>query len=113
MRSIALAKEDQSNTSPNQQCRRPQHLLVSNPQPVDSMKGLVSIITPTYNSAKYIRETIASVQNQSHANWEMILIDDCSTENTVKIIKEAQRTGPRIQLIRSDVNEGPAVSRNK
>lgn len=113
MSSIALAKEDQINTSSNQQCRCLQNVLDLNPQPMYSMKDLVSIITPTYNSAKYIRETIASVQNQSHANWEMILIDDCSTDNTVEIIEEIQKTEPRIHLIKSDVNQGPAVSRNK
>lgn len=77
------------------------------------MKALVSIITPTYNSAKYIRETIRSVQKQTYENWEMILVDDCSTDNTVEIIQEIQKIDSRIQLILSEENSGPAISRNK
>lgn len=52
------------------------------------MNDLVSIITPTFNSAKYISETILSVQKQTHQNWEMILIDDCSSDNTIDLIKD-------------------------
>lgn len=77
------------------------------------MNALVSIITPTYNSTKYIRETIKSVQDQTYQNWEMIIVDDCSTDNTVQIIKEIQKPDSRIQLILSSVNSGPAISRNK
>jgi glycosyltransferase involved in cell wall biosynthesis len=51
------------------------------------MNDLVSIVTPTYNSAKYITETITSVQKQTHQNWEMILVDDCSSDNTIDLIK--------------------------
>ena len=77
------------------------------------MTALVSIITPTYNSEKYIRETIASVQSQTYSNWELILVDDCSTDQTISVIKEIQKTDDRIHLIKSTVNSGPAVSRNK
>ena len=49
------------------------------------MNNLVSIITPTFNSAKYISETIQSVQKQTHQNWEMIIVDDCSSDNTIEI----------------------------
>ena len=45
-------------------------------------KGLVSVITPTYNCAKFIGETIESVQAQTYQQWEMIFVDDCSTDNT-------------------------------
>lgn len=48
-------------------------------------KGLVSVITPTYNCAKFIRETIESVQKQTYQQWEMIIVDDCSTDNTKKL----------------------------
>lgn len=77
------------------------------------MNDLVSIITPTFNSEKYIQQTIQSVQNQTYQNWEMIIVDDCSVDATVRIVEEIQKTDSRIQLIKSDVNSGPAISRNK
>src|SRR5690554_4575467 len=77
------------------------------------MNDLVSIITPTFNSEKYIQQTIQSVQNQTYQNWEMIIVDDCSSDNTIQIVEDIQNTEPRIILIKSDKNSGPAVSRNK
>lgn len=77
------------------------------------MHELVSIITPTYNSEKFISETIRSVQNQTYENWEMIIVDDGSTDQTVDIIETIQKNEKRIQLIESEKNFGPAVSRNK
>ena len=77
------------------------------------MNNLVSIITPTFNSEKYIQQTIQSVQNQTYQNWEMIIVDDCSSDNTIQIVEDIQNTEPRIILIKSDKNSGPAVSRNK
>jgi glycosyltransferase involved in cell wall biosynthesis len=50
--------------------------------------SLVSIIIPTFNSEKFILEAIQSVQNQTYENWELILVDDCSSDNTVAIILE-------------------------
>lgn len=77
------------------------------------MTALVSIITPTYNSEKYIRETIKSVQDQTYSNWELILVDDFSKDQTISVIKEIQKKESRIHLIESTVNSGPAISRNK
>lgn len=77
------------------------------------MNDLVSIITPTYNSEKFISETIQSVQNQTYQNWEMIIVDDGSTDKTVEVIEAILRKENRIKLIISKENEGPAVSRNK
>lgn len=77
------------------------------------MNALVSIITPTFNSAKYIAETIQSLQNQTYSNWEMIIVDDASTDETVTIIEKIQQNEPRIILIRQPKNVGPAISRNK
>lgn len=73
---------------------------------------LVSIITPTFNSAKYIAETIRSVQDQTHDNWEMIIIDDGSsdeTENMVVLLKEKDQ---RIHFYKLNQNSGPAIARN-
>lgn len=75
-------------------------------------KPLVSIVTPSYNSAKFIAATIASVQNQTEQNWEMIIIDDCSSDNTVAIIEELVVADRRIKLHRLAVNSGPAIARN-
>ncbi|MGE4346964.1 MAG: glycosyltransferase family 2 protein [Flavobacteriaceae bacterium] len=77
------------------------------------MNSLVSIITPTFNSEKYIQQTIQSVQNQTYQNWEMIIVDDCSSDNTIQIVEEIVKQESRIILIKSDKNVGPAVSRNK
>lgn len=73
---------------------------------------LVSIITPSFNSEKFIAETIASVQNQTYRNWEMIIVDDCSKDNTVEIIENIKKLDLRIKLIKLDKNSGPAIARN-
>ena len=77
------------------------------------MSGLVSIITPSYNSAKYIAETVQSVQNQTFSNWEMIIVDDCSSDNTEEIIIEIQKTDSRIKFYKLDQNSGSGIARNK
>lgn len=73
---------------------------------------LVSIITPTYNCAKFIEETIRSVQAQTYTNWEMIISDDCSTDNTQEIIKPYLASDSRIKYICNDMNSGAAITRN-
>lgn len=55
------------------------------------VNNLVSIIMPTYNAEKYIKDTIASVIAQTYTNWEMIIVDDSSNDNTNEIIKEYQQ----------------------
>lgn len=73
---------------------------------------LVSIVTPSFNSEKFIAETIASVQNQTHKNWEMIIVDDCSKDKTVEIVQEIIKWDNRIKLIKLEKNSGPAIARN-
>lgn len=77
------------------------------------MKALVSIITPTFNSANFIAETIASVQKQTYLNWEMIIVDDGSTDKTENIILSLIEKDNRIQFHKLTQNSGPAVARNK
>lgn len=77
------------------------------------VEGLVSIITPVYNSAVYIGKTIESVQRQTYCQWEMLLVDDCSTDNSAAIIKGASERDPRIRYIPLYSNSGAAISRNK
>ncbi|QOG03134.1 glycosyltransferase family 2 protein [Flavobacterium sp. MDT1-60] len=76
------------------------------------MSELVSIITPTYNAEKFIRETLKSVQNQTYQNWEMILVDDASTDNTVKIISDFAEKDSRIKLLKLEKNSGNGFARN-
>lgn len=72
---------------------------------------LVSIITPCYNSEKFIIATLNSVQNQTYTNWEMLITDDGSTDGSIKIIEEYIAKDNRIKLFRIN-NSGPAVARN-
>ena len=73
----------------------------------------VSIITPAYNSAKIIIQTIDSVLAQTYTNWEMIIVDDKSTDHTKKIISEYMQKDNRIKYILLEENSGPAVARNR
>ena len=76
------------------------------------MNKLVSIITPTYNSASFIKECINSVFNQTYPNWEMIIVDDCSVDNTKILLEEFKNKDQRIKTIYLDTNSGPAEARN-
>lgn len=72
---------------------------------------LVSIITPSFNSEKFISETIQSVQSQTHQNWELIIVDDCSTDQTASIIEQFAITDNRIQLFKLEKNSGAGIAR--
>ena len=74
--------------------------------------ALVSIITPTYNSSKFIEECINSVICQTHKNWEMIIVDDCSTDDTTQIITKYSKNDNRIKVIHLEENVGAAEARN-
>jgi glycosyltransferase involved in cell wall biosynthesis len=73
----------------------------------------VSIVTPLYNSAEFIADTIRSVQAQTHSNWEMLIVDDFSTDNGADIVRLFAENDKRIKLISLDENCGAAVARNK
>lgn len=77
------------------------------------MQPLVSIITPMYNSEKFILKTIESVINQTYSNWELLLIDDGSTDNTIQIVEVFKQKYSNIKLIQNLTNLGAAQSRNK
>ena len=76
------------------------------------MQHLVSIITPSYNCAKYIEETIQSIQAQTYTNWELLITDDCSTDESVDIIRNYSATDSRIKLFILKENSGAGVARN-
>ena len=77
------------------------------------MNNLVSIITPCYNSEKFISQTINSVLNQTYKNWEMIIVDDVSSDKSVAIISTFCKQDSRIKLYQLLDNSGAAIARNK
>lgn len=77
------------------------------------MNELVSIIMPSYNCGEFVEETIRSVQAQTYQNWEIIFMDDCSTDDTIRMVLELKEKDPRIKLFKNEKNSGAAVSRNK
>ncbi len=77
------------------------------------MEEKVSIITPSFNSEKYIMKTIKSVQNQSYKNWEMIIVDDYSNDSTCEIVKKIAKSDQRIKLIKQNKNAGAGAARNR
>lgn len=76
------------------------------------MNDLVSIIMPSYNTANYIGASIASVQAQTYINWELIIVDDCSTDNTDEVVA-AMLSDNRVRYLKNDHNSGAAFSRNR
>ena len=76
---------------------------------------MISIVTPVYNAAAFIRQTIEMVQAQTYHEWELILVDDCSKDNSCEVIENYLRNQPdkRIRLIKKEKNEGAALTRNR
>ncbi|TCC96820.1 glycosyltransferase family 2 protein [Pedobacter psychroterrae] len=74
---------------------------------------MISIISATYNCSAFIEQTIMSVQQQTYPDWEMIIIDDSSTDNTLDFIKAASLADTRIKYLVNDENMGPAKTRNR
>ncbi|MDE6975364.1 MAG: glycosyltransferase [Lachnospiraceae bacterium] len=75
--------------------------------------GLISIIVPVYNAGAYIRETISMVAAQTYGNWELLLVDDGSKDDSREKIRESMESGDaRIRLIEKQKNEGAARARN-
>ncbi len=76
-------------------------------------EGLVSVIMPTYNCAKFISETLDSIIAQTYENWEVVIVDDCSKDNTREIVDAYIAKDPRIKYFCLEVNSGAAVARTK
>ena len=77
------------------------------------MLPLVSIITPCYNAASFISQAIESVLAQSFGDWEMIIVDDCSSDDSLSIIQKYARIDSRIRYLRTDKPSGsPTLPRN-
>ncbi len=76
------------------------------------MENLVSVIVPCYNCEKLVAETINSIINQSYSDFEIITIDDCSKDNTLKVLKDLAEKDKRIIVIENQKNMGVALTRN-
>lgn len=76
------------------------------------INDLVSIITPAYNAAEYIAETIESVLAQTYPKWEMLIVNDCSKDKTAEIVQSYAAKDNRIKLINLKQNSGAAAARN-
>jgi teichuronic acid biosynthesis glycosyltransferase TuaG len=74
---------------------------------------LISIIVPVYNAQDFIAKTIEFVQAQTYEKWELILVDDGSTDKSIEIINNKSQTDSRVRLIRQEINGGAAKARNR
>lgn len=81
---------------------------------MDARDRLISIIVPVYNAGKYIEETIHMVEKQTYREWELILVDDCSVDNSREVIKKymSAKKKENIRLIEKEANQGAAMARN-
>lgn len=77
------------------------------------VEDLVSVVIPVYNAEKFLADTLETVLNQTYSNWELLLIDDCSKDNSVEIIRQYASKDARIKLFRQNQNGGSALARNK
>lgn len=81
-------------------------------KPSNKSGPLISVITPAYNSERFLRDTIESVLRQTYTNWEMLIVDDGSTDRTQAVVEHYQEKDQRIKYIKLKKNCGPAVARN-
>ncbi len=80
---------------------------------MNKKKELISIIVPVYNAEHFLADTIKTVQDQTYQNWEMILVDDYSKDNSIKVIQKAMKKDKRIKLFCQKQNGGAALARNR
>ena len=76
------------------------------------MEKLVSIITPCYNCSKFIGQMIESVQAQTYTNWELLITDDCSTDNSREIVEGYAKIDHRVKYFKLEQNSGAGIARN-
>lgn len=73
---------------------------------------LVSVIMPSYKCGRFIEKSIRSIQTQTYQNWELIIVDDCSGDDTISIVQDIQKEDHRIHVFSNAQNSGAAVTRN-
>ena len=74
---------------------------------------MISVITPVYNGAPYLRDCIQSILKQSHQNFEYLIVDNCSTDESFEIAKEEAGTDSRVKVVRHDEHVGPIQNWNR
>lgn len=77
------------------------------------MNALITIITPVHNAGRFLPSCLQSVADQTYPNWEHILVDDCSTDQSWKLLQEQAEREPRVKIVRLETNSGAGVARNK
>lgn len=75
--------------------------------------GIVSVVMPSYNSERFIAQSIESVQAQTYSDWELLIVDDCSTDGTVAVAEAMAEKDLRIHIFVNEHNSGAACSRNR
>lgn len=75
-------------------------------------KDLISVIVPVYNAGAYLERSIASILSQTYTNLQILIIDDCSTDNTISVINDMKANDARIEVFHFDVNKGVSAARN-
>ncbi len=75
--------------------------------------GLVSIVVPVYNAERFLKETVQTVQNQTYQKWELLLVDDCSADESRTIALQLMQQDERVRLICQETNQGAAKARNR
>ena len=91
---------------------RQNKFIEENPKFEKGKNPIISVIVTMHNQAHCLHKCIKSIQNQSIKNIEILIVDDCSTDNTTDIIQQFQQTDPRIILYAHDINEGTIKSRS-
>ena len=74
---------------------------------------LISVVCASYNHEKYVEYFVQSLINQTYPNWELIIVDDCSSDGNVAVIKKLAESEPRIHLFEQEFNQGPGAALNK
>lgn len=78
----------------------------------NNQEELISVVVTCYNTEKYVLQSLRSITSQSYRNIEIICVDDCSTDGTIKSVQHAMKRDARIRLLQTEKNSGPSVSRN-
>ena len=76
-------------------------------------EALISIIIPVYNSSKYLKETVESIERQTYQNYEAIFVDDGSTDDSIKILEKYQAQNEKIQIVVLKKHRGVAIARDR